>query len=170
MPPEERDALRSKYRSMALLTFLLGLALVILSFFNVVAVRLLEPLLKGGLPRTPFSDLIGPMLRFSIRSSWVLAPLGVLFAFAGWRAITGSPLGRIGMWRAAWAAVIAMLLLAGIWELEAVRGHYGIGFHFLGISTHAGQAVLCWLAARFLAGAPLIEALDATSASSAGAS
>ncbi|MCC7384703.1 MAG: hypothetical protein IT384_22835 [Deltaproteobacteria bacterium] len=161
MDAAARSRLLARYRSIAILTVVLGPVLVLLAIANVVMIRVLYWLLElQGTSTLPFGELTGASLAFGEASSLILGPLGAVLTWAGILAVRTTPAeSRAGLVGSAWITVAAMLLLSGLWEVEAFRYHMDLGFHAGGVILHLLQALVVLQAIRFLNGAPLREAI-----------
>jgi hypothetical protein len=155
----DRDLLLSKYRSMAVLTTVLGVVWLILAAAMAVLVELIFHLATISEAPLPFAHEMQVIMLFGAWSGAITGPLAAGFVLAGWRAIKGPfDRGRRGLVWAAWSAAVATALLAALWSYFTARADLGVGMHLFGVCTHLGQGALCVLAARFLSSPELLAA------------
>ena len=103
---------------------------------------------------------------FCDRSKGVLAALGVVMLIAGLIALRDPRRGRRPLQAAAWFTVAVMVVLGGLWSLEAATLSLSWAHHAVGVVIHGVQALAVVKAALFLGRSDLARACDAGPASS----
>lgn len=160
-PGTDHAALLARFRGMALLTLLLGPSMVLIAIATAVLSRIYHWLLtQPGAQLDRIPAYFDALLEFALQSGLITGPLGLVLTYAGWRAYRGSDRakGRKVLIDAAWATILAMVLLAVLWSLSIARAELELSWHVIGAGTHLAQAIAVYLAVRVLRAPAMIEA------------
>ncbi|MFO0723720.1 MAG: hypothetical protein U1E65_08070 [Myxococcota bacterium] len=149
-------------RSMAILCILLGPLLALTAISSFLVKRVMDWADRHGVP-SPMGELSAVLIDFSVKTAWVLVPLGALITVAGIRGTREPRQGRRWLAFAAWLTTGTMVLLSMIWSwsLHGTRWDTLDG-HLLGWGSHLANGVLTLVAARFLSSEALRRACEAS--------
>jgi hypothetical protein len=153
---DSKEQLRARLRSIAIFSLIFGPAMTVVSLGTAALVWVLRGMMAEV--EMPLPPMLVVLMGFGVKSAVVMAPLGVVIGFAGWRARREMERGRAALYWAAWVAVIATLALAALWELECMAAGVPMGIHVTGTSAHLAQAVAIWFVVRFLGSAAMAAA------------
>lgn len=145
---------------MAVLCAVLGPMLVFMSLVGIAAQRLARHLVLRGYAPPMASSLNDMALDFSVRSTVISVPLGLLLLVSGVRALSDLAKGRRILRTTAWVTAAAMLGLGVMWSLAVEAVGLGVAEHVGGWLGHGFQALLAAWTARWLDRADVAAACD----------
>lgn len=162
--PKTPEAIKRGVRTMAILTIVVGVFVLLSGLMPLVLTPLLDWL--SSLPinhhnpqqRQALQDMY-LTLEASKASAWVMVPLAVVFVVAGYRARDASEGGVEALRKAAWLTVLAMLAGGAIWLWKGLELDARAPIYVMGVGGHLLQAWLVYRVAVYLGSEPVRAAV-----------